>query len=426
MGNSIKSKVLKNQMVQTLSDLPQGNPNGGQRGNPMAIPTNFSQDPKQQPFFFYFYGAISLAIYVLSFVIPMVLSLTLHQPEASLFHLMLWEPFTCLYANLNLFSLLISWFLLWQLLLQKDQQSGTAATFLIINYYSIFTQVLLMLLYLPIRLGLGPVAALYSAGIWPVYICILTRDCMAIPEEYSQFCCFPCPIKNKYYPFILCLFFSILGGARMDMWVGLSAGLVMENFAWIDSKMTPSITCIKRVEEWLKRIATIGKIVTFEEAAGMQVAAPTTSTNNTAVNNNANPFAGRGVTLGTEPTVTGNMGFSSQQQVFDHLQKTNTDNIQKEKAREAALKRDRENRDKADAIADAKKVSQDEELGKKQKDIPVEALEEMGTTELNVMEAGDIEIDLGAGNNFDEPKDGKKLGRKNSDEDAKVNHSNDD
>jgi hypothetical protein len=75
------------------------------------------------------------------------------------------------------------------------------------------------------------------------------------------------------------------------------------------------------------------EITTFDEAAGMQVTAPTAGTNVTApqANNNANPFAGRGVTLGSDPTPTGNMGFSSQQQVFDHLQTANTNNIAKEK-----------------------------------------------------------------------------------------------
>jgi hypothetical protein len=42
------------------------------------------------------------------------------------------------------------------------------------------------------------------------------------------------------------------------MWVGLGAGLVMENFAWVDSKLTPSITTIKKVEGWLLKIQNIG------------------------------------------------------------------------------------------------------------------------------------------------------------------------
>lgn len=353
---------------------------------------------------------------------PAILSVSLHQPEASVFHFMLWEPFVCLYANLNLFSLLISWFLLWQLLLSKDEQNGTAAVFIQLNIYNIFTQLLLIVLYLPVRLAMGPIPMLYSAGIWPVYIMILTRNCMAIPEEYSQFCCFPCPIKNKYYPFILCLFFTLLGGARMDMWVGLGAGLVLENFAWVDSKLTPSITTIKKVEGWLLKIQNIGKITTFEEAAGMQVTAPTAGTNVNApgtANNNPNPFAGRGVTLGSETTPTGNLGFSSQQQVFDHLQTTNTNNIAKEKAREAALKRDRANRDAADA-----KKEQEDAVKAKKNEIPVEALDDLGTSEVNVMEDG-IEMELGVGAQADDLK--KKMGRRNSDDpDAKVNHSNDD
>jgi len=45
---------------------------------------------------------------------------------------------------------------------------------------------------------------------------------------------------NKYHPFLLAFLFSILGGMRIDMWMGLGAGLIIENYAWIDSKLTPS------------------------------------------------------------------------------------------------------------------------------------------------------------------------------------------
>jgi len=63
---------------------------------------------------------------------------------------------------------------------------------------------------------------------------------MANPNESNKFCCFPCLLMNKYHPFLLAFLFSILGGMRIDMWMGLGAGLIIENYAWIDSKLTPS------------------------------------------------------------------------------------------------------------------------------------------------------------------------------------------
>ncbi len=36
--------------------------------------------------------------------------------------------------------------------------------------------------------------------------------------------CFPCEIKNRYYPWILCLFFSLLNGIAMDFFFGVIVG----------------------------------------------------------------------------------------------------------------------------------------------------------------------------------------------------------
>jgi len=77
---------------------------------------------------------------------------TIHQPEKSIFSLMLWEPFTSLYANINIISLLISWLMAKAIVDGADEAEGSATMFLKINIYSIFTQFIIMIFYLPIRL----------------------------------------------------------------------------------------------------------------------------------------------------------------------------------------------------------------------------------------------------------------------------------
>merc|ERR1712232_20073 len=63
---------------------------------------------------------------------------------------------------------------------------------------------------------------------------------------------------------------------------------------------------------------------------------------------NVNPFAGRGVTLGSESNQGGGGlgGFFGQQQVYDEMQKNQADLQLREKAREAAIKRERDQRNK--------------------------------------------------------------------------------
>lgn len=90
------------------------------------------------------------------------------------------------------------------------------------------------------------------------------------------------------------------------------------------------------------------------------------------------------------------------------------------------MKRDRANRDAGDAKADAKK-EKDAANAAKKNEIPVEALDDLGTSEINVM--GDpIEMDVvNLGGDADKDLK-KKWARKDSQDaaDKKVNHSNDD
>lgn len=209
---------------------------------------------------------------------------------------------------------------------------------------------------------------------------------MKTPTEYTLLCCLPCPIMNKYYPYVICLLFSLLGGLRIDMWLGLTSGLLMERFVIIDQKLTFSITKVKKVEEYLLKLPKMGKFTTFEEAAGMQVNNAGTTNTNTNNNENQNenqanitPFQGQGVTLGGDSNAV-----FAQQNAYDEIQKQHNDAQLKEKAREQAIKRDKENREKQEKLKKEaeKKEVEIKENAKKEKE--VEKLDKENSAEIKV------------------------------------------
>jgi len=306
---------------------------------------------------------------------------SVHQPEKSVFSLCIWEPITCLYGNINIISLLISWLICWQLLAGSDEYEGTAFLTLKLNIYNIFTQLLMIVMYLPIRLLMGPAPMVYSCGIWPVFMVVFTRYCMANPNESNRFCCFPCMIMNKYQPFLLCFLFSVLGGMRIDMWIGLGAGLILENFPWFDAKTKPSLALTKKFETILLKYHGIGRFTTLEDC-GMNFEQPShaTGSHGGPVNqpqggssdNNNNPFQGKGVVIKGEIP-----GPKTTAEAFSNIASEQETAQRREAMLQAALKR--------------QKKSAEEKLQDK-KNESEEKLEDLGTADFDMKD--NIEIDL--------------------------------
>lgn len=63
----------------------------------------------------------------------------------------------------------------------------------------------------------------YSIGLWPMFFCDLTIECMANAEQLQNLCCLPIQIKRKWYPLIIICIFSLLF-FQLSMWVGLGIG----------------------------------------------------------------------------------------------------------------------------------------------------------------------------------------------------------
>ena len=184
------------------------------------------------------YMAVSGAIYLLSWIMPRFILYFALIPEymffdVYIFHLFwlipipvipLWMPLTCLYVNFNIIELQISWLLLWQVVRELEPRKGTAGAFYILNVCNVLIGLLLIQIYFVLRLLFGPLM-IYLGGIWPLYILFLTKRCMSAPDDYSIFCCFPCPIRNLYYPLVLCVLFTQLGGST-TMWLGYIVGMI--------------------------------------------------------------------------------------------------------------------------------------------------------------------------------------------------------
>lgn len=158
---------------------------------------------------------------------------------------------------------------------------------------------------------------------------------------------------------------TLIGGLRLDMWVALGGGYLMDRYPQIEQKLTPSIECTKKAEGLLLKLyekKTIGKFTSFNEAGGISSTTSggeTVDTSQQAPARNINPFSGRGVTLGADNTT----GMFAQQQAYDEIQKQHTDANIREKAREEAIKRDKE--------AKAKKETEGVNIAKKDFEDPI-------------------------------------------------------
>ena len=148
---------------------------------------------------------------------------------------------------------------------------------------------------------------------------------------------------NRYYPIVICALFSLIGGLRIDMWLGLAAGYLMDRFIIIDHKCTPSINLIKKTENLLLRFHTVGKFTTFSEIANGTTQPGSVggqAQQHQAPAQNFQQFGGRGVTVGADQT----SGMFPEQNAYDEIQKQHNEANQVEKVRQAAIKRDNEMR----------------------------------------------------------------------------------
>lgn len=51
---------------------------------------------------------------------------------------------------------------------------------------------------------------LVSFGLWNLWMIHICRFCLEDPDGELRIPCFPCTVKKRYYPFVICMLFSIM------------------------------------------------------------------------------------------------------------------------------------------------------------------------------------------------------------------------
>jgi hypothetical protein len=168
----------------------------------------------------------------------------MHHPGQSITNLYVWQPFTCLFVNPSLWGALWNGFCLWIHLYERDQDKGTTHTILTLGWISTdftftnnknrfpLTGVYdCRLLYneLVWSLGASLVQQRVLASVYFLYIEKMLRSPgrdvnVTFLLQKFRFFCFPCPIKNKIYPFVFAVLSACIVGFRLDYFLCICLG----------------------------------------------------------------------------------------------------------------------------------------------------------------------------------------------------------
>lgn len=129
-------------------------------------------------------------------------------------------------------------------------------------------------------------------------------------NETIRFFCFPCPIKNKFYPFILILVFSLLSGFPLiDLIASCAIGAIFTLRPNIADALLPSVSTLKKLESScfcavFTRFESFIPINDSETSATSRIAIDDSNNTGSSPNTQAaappqpRNFGGRGVSIG--------------------------------------------------------------------------------------------------------------------------------
>ena len=261
------------------------------------------------PIFAKFIAFLITTLYILSWFTFYPLVNLLLIPFYVIYQQYWWEVLTFQYQHPKIIMLI---FALWSYLPTASKTERVMGTVKYISYFLIMNIIIgavhVVLMFALFETGLSLFqGCLYvpSYGLWPLILSNMVVRCNQNPDNLIQFLCFPCKFKQKYYPWIFFLAFSLL--FELVMWnllVGIIAGYLSNfyldlygvlDFAYFSDKMA------ERVERICCRCC-----LRFEGFIEMRYAgnelpgrAPTLIARSNGVSvSSVRPFIGQGYRLG--------------------------------------------------------------------------------------------------------------------------------
>ena len=255
-------------MVRTLADLNnQGGPN-----NPAANPLNMGRmgrdfDWTTIPSCFYVIGLIITVMFLLTSITGLGI-LFVNIPIYTILSLQIWRVFFSYFITTNIISLLITYLVIFSLSMTEEVENGSGRFFLQIFKRNLAIQILECFFGLILYFTLS--IRVFSYGIWPVYFTYLTERCMENPEGVTYFCMMPCPIKNKIYPVVLLMIFTLFGLMSgefpIDIWLGFALAHLWKRKPAIKALIEPSLAWSEKFQGYLRVFnGKLGRIAPLAE-----------------------------------------------------------------------------------------------------------------------------------------------------------------
>jgi hypothetical protein len=139
-----------------------------------------------------------------------------------------YSVFTFPYISLEPLNAILSIFSYQVYSIKKEKELGTLRFF----FYFLINNLVVSFIYLLVaslcfRLGVSPLSyffKLFLFGLWPMIMMEMVKECNQDPEQPSYFMCFPIKIKKKYHPWVFAIFFSVIYGLIIEVFVGIFVG----------------------------------------------------------------------------------------------------------------------------------------------------------------------------------------------------------
>ncbi|EAS01018.1 transmembrane protein, putative (macronuclear) [Tetrahymena thermophila SB210] len=181
-----------------------------------------------------------------------------------------------------------------------ERSIGTVTFILDFMFKNFLIQLLNFIILIMLNLAFKTGTNIPSFGLFNIVILYMSLRCFSDPETSSNFMCFPIQIKNKFQPFAILLFFTLLSGSlRFDFVAAVILGYVEVKFYG---------GMMLRLSE--QRIASLKNNFIFKpmtsrsdfvEQGGSFLVQTNAQNQNQQPAPSASNFSGRGVSIGGDP-----------------------------------------------------------------------------------------------------------------------------
>jgi hypothetical protein len=158
--------------------------------------------------------------------IKAIVTIFVNVPGTTFKTFMLWRLFTTVLVMPSILNILFG-FLAWvPNAIQLEREQGTVKYLLSFFINTFVIQLLFCLFIFLLSFISAQLLQTPSYGLWPLIMFEITVTCAANPERQMMFFFLPCPMKAKYYPWVLFFFFTLLSGfmIQFDLVSGILYG----------------------------------------------------------------------------------------------------------------------------------------------------------------------------------------------------------